>query len=291
MKALLRKSWKWIVILLVPTSLAGLGFSWFIGGKLSAPQNRPVPLPADLPVTPVQFASTSGTTLHGWVVRPEAPRGVIILQHGVRGHRGGMVRRARFLHAANYAVLLFDFQAHGESLGRRITFGYLESRDTQAAVEFCQQQFPGLPLAILGQSLGGAAALLAQPPVPVQALIIESAYSTFEAATKNRMEWVSGRPARIFSPLLTGQLRWRVGISAADLRPIDHVAQLPMPKLFLAGTTDPRTTLAESLALFEAAAAPKQFFAVTNAGHVDFHGHMKSAYEELILDFLATHLP
>jgi alpha-beta hydrolase superfamily lysophospholipase len=291
MKALLRKGRKILTILLVMLSVAGLGFSWFIGGQLSAPQNRPVPRPADLPIEPVQFSSLSGTTVHGWLVKPEFPRAVIILQHGVRGHRGGMVSRARFLQAANYAVLLFDFQAHGESLGDRITFGHLESRDTQAAVKFCRQQFPDLPIAIIGQSLGGAAALLAQPPLPVQALIIESAFSTFEEATKNRMEWLTGRPTRVFSPLLTVQLRLRVGISAADLRPIDHVSQLTMPKLFLAGTTDPRTKLAESLALFEAAAAPKQFYAVTNAGHVDFHGHLKSAYEELILGFLATHLP
>jgi hypothetical protein len=30
--------------------------------------------------------------------------------------------------------LLFDFQAHGESIGCHITFGYLEGRDAAAAV-------------------------------------------------------------------------------------------------------------------------------------------------------------
>ena len=87
MKALLRKGWKIFAILLVAMSVAGLGFSWFIGGRLSAPQNRPVPRPADLSVEPVKFSSLSGTTVHGWLVKPESPRAVIILQHGVRGHR------------------------------------------------------------------------------------------------------------------------------------------------------------------------------------------------------------
>ena len=56
--------------------------------------------------------------------------------HGVRANRLVMLARARFLHKAGYAVLLFDFQAHGESSGKRITFGHLEGLDASAAVTF-----------------------------------------------------------------------------------------------------------------------------------------------------------
>ena len=47
-----------------------------------------------------------------------------------------MVPRARLLAAAGFSVLLFDFQAHGESTGDRITFGRLEGLDARAAVAF-----------------------------------------------------------------------------------------------------------------------------------------------------------
>jgi len=53
--------------------------------------------------------------------------GTIVLMHGVRANRLSMVRRAEMLHRAGYSVLLFDFQAHGESPGSHITMGYLES--------------------------------------------------------------------------------------------------------------------------------------------------------------------
>lgn len=58
-------------------------------------------------------------------------------------------------------MLLFDFQAHGESPGDHITFGFLESRDARAALDFVHRELPGQLVAALGISLGGAAAVLA----------------------------------------------------------------------------------------------------------------------------------
>ena len=44
--------------------------------------------------------------------------GAVVLMHGVKGNRLAMLRRARLLHAEGFGVLLFDFQAHGESAGK-----------------------------------------------------------------------------------------------------------------------------------------------------------------------------
>ena len=82
------------------------------------------------------------------------------MMHGVRANRMSMVERARILHASGFSVLLFDFQAHGESPGKRITFGYLEALDAEAAVAFVRQRLPGERIGAVGTSLGGAAALL-----------------------------------------------------------------------------------------------------------------------------------
>ena len=53
----------------------------------------------------------------------------ILGMHGVRGNRLSMLDRARFLSHAGFSVLVFDFQAHGESSGEHTTFGELESLD------------------------------------------------------------------------------------------------------------------------------------------------------------------
>src|SRR4051812_10569967 len=152
---------------------------WVAGGILSAPAPQAIgDLPSDVAGRSVQFRSESEATIHGWFIPGEKGAGAIALMHGVRANRLSMLVRARFLSRAGYAVLLFDFQAHGESTGEHITFGHLESRDAQAAVNFLRANAPGEKIGVIGVSMGGAAVLLAAPPLAVDALVLEMVYPT-----------------------------------------------------------------------------------------------------------------
>ena len=141
----LKRRWKRAAVaavLVVPLVLV-LIVAWRAGTSLSAPARRSVgALPTDLRGRAVEFESASGSTIRGWLIPGERGAGAVVLMHGVRGSRLNMLGRARFLSAAGYTVLLFDFQAHGESGGSRITTGYLESRDARAALDFVRAQAP-----------------------------------------------------------------------------------------------------------------------------------------------------
>lgn len=146
---------------------------WIAGARLAAPANEPIGnVPPDLSAEVVQFSSESGAEIHGWFIPGQKQHGAVVLMHGVRSNRTSMLGRARFLSRAGYTVLLFDFQAHGESLGKQITFGYLESRDAVAAVRFVRARAPEERIGIIGVSMGGAAALLADG-VQADALVLE----------------------------------------------------------------------------------------------------------------------
>jgi uncharacterized protein len=112
--------------------------------------------PADLNAEPVNFESDSGANVHGWWSPVRNSRGAVLLLPGIRANRLSMVDRARFLHRAGYSVLLIDFQATGETKGDRITFGWKESRDVIAAVNFIRNTKPASRVAIIGSSLGGS---------------------------------------------------------------------------------------------------------------------------------------
>jgi alpha-beta hydrolase superfamily lysophospholipase len=268
----------------------GLAASWIFGSVFSAPCNHPVPLPKDLAVEQVTFPSQSGATIHGWLVVPTTYRAVVILQHGVHADKSTLVERAQFLSQSGYAVLLFDFQSHGESIGKKITFGYLESRDSQAAVAFVKKRFPGKPIGVDGVSLGAAAEALADPPLDVQAMVFESMFPTIVDATKDRIEMRLGPIGRCLSPLLTAQIALRAGCSADDLRPIVNVAKITAPKLFLAGTADLDTKFTEAQEIYSNAATPKIFVPFKGARHEDLLKFEPEQYKKTVLEFFATNL-
>jgi len=288
-----RRNWKRLLgITAAIAALLALGLDVRIGSGFVAPVQRPVPLPTDIKYSleAVSFPSASGAVIKGWLVPAKNSKAVIILMHGVGANRRQMLARADFLYNAGYSVLLFDFQAHGESLGKHITFGYLESRDATAAVAFARQRFPGEKIATIGFSMGGAAELLAQPPLVVDAMVVESCYPTIEQAIEDRMIVRFGKLGRLVPPLLTWQMEPRLGISVDDLRPIQQVPKLTVPKFFMAGEADPNTTLPESQALFAAAAEPKQLWIVPGARHEDLHHFAPQPYEKQVLAFLAKNL-
>jgi pimeloyl-ACP methyl ester carboxylesterase len=139
----------------------------------SQPQNIGS-IPNDLKNTrAVLFPSKSGSELSGWLLEAKQGKGGILLLHGVRSNRLQMLKRARFLQSAGYDVLLFDFQAHGESTGEQITFGYLESLDAEAAYDYLQDRLCNPTIAVIGVSLGGASALLGEVKVKAKVMILE----------------------------------------------------------------------------------------------------------------------
>ena len=221
----------------------GVGALWTVGDLLSAPVPRTVGKPPpDLGAHNVAFASASGAQVHGWLAPGLPGQGDVLLLHGVRGDRRDMLSRAEFLHKAGYGVLLIDLQSHGESGGKHITFGYLESRDVCAALSLMQKEFPGERLGVIGASMGAAAFVLARDRPKVSATVLESMYPTIDQAISDRLRLHLGPPVPLLSPLLKMLLRPQLGITADDLRPVDRMRELDAPVLIAAGTRDRHTT-------------------------------------------------
>ena len=141
--------------------------AWNVGTAAIAPATSVVgPPPADLQAETVVIESASGSRLASWFVPGKPGAGAVLLLQGVRGTRLELIERARFFHRSGFAVLMIDFQATGESPGRAITFGHLESRDARAAYDDLAKRLPEERIGIVGMSLGGAAAILSDPPIP-----------------------------------------------------------------------------------------------------------------------------
>jgi fermentation-respiration switch protein FrsA (DUF1100 family) len=266
-----------------------------VGLVLSRPATQDIgPPPADLAAEDVAILG-SGAVLRGWFIPGQSGGGGVVLMHGVRANRLSMVERARMLHAAGFSVLLFDFQAHGESTGDRITFGAREAFDAEAAVAFLRRRLPDEKIGAIGSSLGGAAALLGPHPLPVDALVLESVYPDIGAATANRIRAVLGWPiGSLVAPPLAFLFEWLMppilGVDPQKLRPIGHIVEVTAPLLIASGTRDIRTTVDETVAMFDRAHEPKSLWLVDGAGHVDLEKYAPDAYRAHVLAFLTDTL-
>jgi uncharacterized protein len=282
--------WAWLSASITVVLVMGGLASWFTGSALVAPANRIVGLPpSDLPAIPIKLNSESGSNLATWYIPQQDSTATIILAHPLRGDRRTMVERARLFFCAGYSIVMADFQAHGESPGEHLTFGFLEKLDVKATIQFVKQNHPSHRIAVVGCSLGGAAALLGSP-LQIDALVLESVYPAVDEATNDRIRLFLGPLCHLLSPFLLQQLPLRLGIKAKDLRPIDHIATAGCPVLIAAGECDRRTTIEESRQLFDAAQEPKELVIFHGADHVDLLNNNRDLYEERILSFLHRQL-
>jgi fermentation-respiration switch protein FrsA (DUF1100 family) len=251
------------------------------------------PAPPSLRAANVRIQSASGNSITAWVAQGEKGRGAVLLLHGVGSNRLSMLPRAEFLHRLGFAVLALDFRAHGESPGEFTTFGARESLDAAAALEFLKTIAPGERVGVIGVSMGGAAALLGERPLPVDALVLESVYPTIRDAVRDRLTAWSGPLAFVSRNLTSPVLRLihhRTGVSESEMQPIQRIGSVRSPILFLAGSADPYTPLKEAQALFARASSPKTFWRVDGARHEDLYKYLGAEYERRVGDFLTRNL-
>ena len=269
--------------------LLGAGAMFGVGEVLSTPYRHSVgPPPPELFATPVLIAA-GDALVAGWVARG-AGSGAVLLLHAVRKDRRQMQDRAMFLNRLGYSVLLIDLQAHGESTGKRVTFGALEAQGVKAALAYLKRNLPGERIGVIGVSLGAASVVLSKPGRSIDALVIEVMYPTIEEATANRMSMYMGPPGAWLAPLMVAQLPLRTGVEADQLRPIEAVKSLASPVFVIGGTTDRHTPEAETRRIFAAAPEPKQLWMVQGKGHENFHEVVPAEYEKRVGEFLQKHL-
>jgi alpha-beta hydrolase superfamily lysophospholipase len=286
----------WIPEVLTTMAMAsGIGYlavSYSVSRWLTRPSHRPPQMtPSDLGFSweKLECVTADRIRLTGWLVEPPEPRGTVALFHGLRHHKEKMLSRIALLASAGYRCVAFDHRAHGESGGKRTSFGYHEHRDVAAVLDLVRQRWPRQPRAALGVSMGAAAICFAAKQIPgLDAVILESCYVDIGSAFANRLK--NGYPA--WYQRLSRGVVWvsekRLGMRLRDLVPALHIGDLaPAPVLLLTGTDDHHAPPAEAEELYDRCRGPREIWLVPGAGHRDVVETGGSLYRRRILDFLA----
>lgn len=283
------------LLLLGLAALGSVAVSAYFAHQFTSPKRKPIgDFAPFLPSTTqaVRFTATDGVSLAGWFTPTADNAKAAILLHGNGSTRRQVLARAGLLHRAGYAVLLYDARGHGESGGDLVAIGKHETRDLLGALAFVRIQ-GSREIGLLGVSQGGATIALAgaSPGPDIHWAVIESAYPDLRDAIDRRFRRTLGIPGWLGGLLMVPMAEWRLGISVDEVSPIERISRLPCPVFILHGAADTQTLEASARALFDRAPAPKQFWLVPGAGHVDLYGYAKEEYEQRLLTFITSAPP
>lgn len=231
--------------------------------------------------------SSDGVRLRAWAVDSPGARTVAVLCHGYVMNRVELTPVAYWLWRRGVSSLLFDFRAHGQSKGGVATIGWREREDVRAAVDEARRRWPGARVVVIGSSMGSAAAAFAAADgAPIDALVLDSCYSTLASASLGWWRFLGGRllswflsPTLLIAGALARMNPLRVDVGRA-------LAKARCPVLILHGRCDTLALPREAKRNLAALGDRAEIVWFDDCGHSEFRWTQSERYFAALEAFL-----
>ena len=107
------------------------------------------------------LTGAGGLRLHWQAWVPEEPRAAVVIVHGASEHGGRYRYVVERLAPEGFALYAMDHRGHGRSEGARSLVDRMDNvvSDLDAFVDLVAAETPGLPLFMLGHSMGGCVSI------------------------------------------------------------------------------------------------------------------------------------
>jgi dipeptidyl aminopeptidase/acylaminoacyl peptidase len=240
----------------------------------------------------VEFQTADGVRISGWLLESRGRGATIVYSHGLFRSRRELLARAVDLWKLGFGALLYDARNHGLSGEARVTLGYNERLDAEAAVRFLKEASVKDRIVLFGISMGAAAALLAAAETEeVAAVISDSAYLSFKDTTDHHVNTLLRLPAFPLANEVRFFVERRAGIDGSKLDMLDAVRRIgDRPALFIAGANDRRMPPEIARTLFAASTSDKRDLMIVEGEETKIHGHAYQAEREMYINRVAGFL-
>ena len=238
-----------------------------------------------MPIKPEDMTITSadGTKLHAWRFKSALKKSspcVILQFHGNAQNLSTHFYSFYTAPSQGYDYVTFDYRGYGSSEGKPSPKGTLE--DGHAALRSVHALYPGRPIVVVGQSLGGAVALRTvadlKDEIPVRLVVVDSTFSSYRSVARRTLahSWLTW----LFQPL--GWLTM-----SDEYAPKGRIKNLsPIPLVVIHGTKDRAVDYELGREVFVEASEPKEFWEIPDGNHIDFMYREKGMYAERFYDKL-----
>lgn len=247
----------------------------------------------------LSLRNRSGHSITAYTAVAQGPKGsqdakdvntVVILLHGYNGCAMQMMPYARiYMDQPGFAVLMPNFENHGESEGNKTQFGWQEKHDVNLWIREAERLYPQAAGRVIlhGVSMGGATSMLCSRHKSVMAVIDDCGYSALPAQIRHESQLAGLRPmpfAFMFSLANFVRAGWFLG----QVRPIRAVRLSNVPILFIHGTSDKKVPSWMAQKLYDAKSrGTKEIWLAQDATHAKSLLRYPDEYKKKVLEFLA----
>ena len=294
----MKRSYKIVFGFIVVIILIYFGFSLFVANEMTkqmAPNIESSPTTVSDNYEDVQFKSRDGLTLKGWLFNYDSGK-LVIMVAGLTQNRVNNDYKAtsiaRDFLGEGYNVMMYDSRAHGESEGKRTSYGRFEGNDVLGAVDFAKKRgFEPKNIVILADSTGGVSTLMVVDQLKdVGALIIDSANTNFKPIIINRL-WVEKKVPPFFSPGIFFFTDTVFSLKIGEVKPIEKLPSVTERKLlYLHGALDETIPVGESRKLLEASNPQSKLVVFPNGKHIETFKSDPDLYRNEVFEFLKSEL-
>lgn len=239
----------------------------------------------------INLVSADGTKLWAWHLKLQQresfkPKALLLFFHGNAQNMSAHYLNTIWLLKQGLEVIVFSYRGYGKSEGKPSPEGTV--MDGLAALEYSYHlaKEENIPLAVWGQSLGGAIAMQSliefkRGSKQVQAAIIDSSFLSYkrEAQYVLKKKW------------FTWPFQWLAYLLVSDAVAPKEIQELaPTPLLVIHGESDKVVDYKLGKNIFEQAGQPKEFLSIPQGEHIDVSYRESGRFRKNIMEFLSKNL-
>ncbi|MEW6126675.1 MAG: alpha/beta fold hydrolase [Acidobacteriota bacterium] len=266
------------------------GFARLVTGATTRPIDRKL---TETPATfgaefkDVEFQTSDGIKISAWRLPSRDKKTTIIFSHGLFRSRRELLERAVDLWKLGYGALLYDSRNHGASGEARVSLGYHERLDAEAAVKFIHEEISSQDKIVLyGISMGAVTALMAAAETPeISAVIADSAFLSFEDTLAHHIKVFLRLPAFPLANEIGYFIEQRAAFDGAKLNALGAVKAMgKVPIFFISGKLDKRMPPNITEALYNASSSNEKELMIVEGDQTAIHGHAYQANPQIYID-------